>query len=65
MNRNRPRGKVITLLRKSEVSDLLGRDITSSEWYLVQKMVVRDKELWTCLDSILVTAIDQLGKEKQ
>jgi hypothetical protein len=65
MNRNRPRGKVITLLRKSEMSDLLGRDITSSEWYLVQKMVVRDKELWACLDSILATAVNQLGKEKQ
>ena len=62
---NRPRGKVITLLRKSEVSNLLGRDITSSEWYLVQKMVVRDKKLWACLDSILITAVDQLGKEKQ
>jgi hypothetical protein len=62
---NRPRGKVITLLRKSEVSDLLGRDITSSEWYLVQKMVVRDKELWACLDSVLTVAVDQLGKEKQ
>jgi hypothetical protein len=62
---NRPRGKVITLLRKSEVSNLLGRDITSSEWYLVQKMVVRDKELWACLDSVLTVAVDQLGKEKQ
>ena len=62
---NRPRGKVITLLRKSEVSSLLGRDITSSEWYLVQKMVVRDKELWACLDSVLTVAVDQLGKEKQ
>ena len=28
------------------MSDLLGRDINSSEWYLVQKMVGRDKELW-------------------
>lgn len=65
MNRNRPRGKVITLLRKSEMSDLLGRDINSSEWYLVQKMVVRDKELWACLDNILVTAVSQIGKEKQ
>ena len=64
MNRSRPRGKVITLLRKSEMSDLLGRDINSSEWYLVQKMVVRDKELWACLDNILVTAVSQLGKEK-
>jgi len=62
---NRPRGKVITLLRKSEVSNLLGRDITSSEWYLVQKMVVRDKELWACLDSVLTVAVNQLGKEKQ
>jgi hypothetical protein len=62
---NMPRGNVVTLLRKDEVSGLLGRDITSSEWTLVKRMIIRDKELWACLDSILMIVVEQLGKEKQ
>jgi hypothetical protein len=61
---NMPRGNVVTLLRKDEVSGLLGRDITSSEWTLVKRMIIRDKELWACLDSILMIVVEQLGKEK-
>lgn len=62
---NIPRGNVVTLLRKDEMSGLLGRDITSSEWTLVKRVIIRDKELWACLDSILMIVVDQLGKEKQ
>ena len=61
---NMPRGNVVTLLRKDEVSGLLGRDITSSEWTLVKRMIIRDKELWACLDSIPMIVVEQLGKEK-
>jgi len=62
---NIPRGNVVTLLRKDEMSGLLGRDITSSEWTLVKRVIIRDKELWACLDSILMIVVEQLGKEKQ
>jgi len=62
---NMPRGNVVTLLRKDEMSGLLGRDITSSEWTLVKRVIIRDKELWACLDSILMIVVEQLGKEKQ
>jgi len=62
---NMPRGNVVTLLRKDEMSGLLGRDITSSEWTLVKRVIIRDKELWTCLDNMLMIVVDQLGKEKQ
>jgi len=62
---NMPRGNVVTLLRKDEMSGLLGRDITSSEWTLVKRVIIRNKELWACLDSILMIVVEQLGKEKQ
>jgi len=62
---NIPRGNVFTLLRRGEVDTLLGREITLSEWTLVKRVIIRDKELWACLDSILMIVVEQLGKEKQ
>ena len=61
---NIPRGNVFTLLRRNEVDTLLGREITLSEWTLVKRLIMRDKELWACLDSTLVIVKEQLGKEK-
>jgi hypothetical protein len=61
---NIPRGNVFTLLRRNEVDTLLGREITLSEWTLVKRLIMRDKELWACLDSTLVMVKEQLGKEK-
>lgn len=61
---NIPRGDVVNLLRKEEMSGLLGRDITSSEWTKAKRMVMRDKELWTCVDSVLMMVVDEIGKER-
>lgn len=61
---NIPRGDVINLLRKEEMSGLLGRDITSPEWTKVKRMVMRDKELWTCVDSVLMMIVDEVRKER-
>lgn len=61
---NIPRGSVVNLLRKEEMSGLLGRDITSSEWTKAKRMVMRDKELWTCVDSVLMMVVDEIGKER-
>ena len=61
---NIPRGDVINLLRKEEMSGLLGRDITSSEWTKAKRMVMRDKELWTCVDSVLMMIVDEVRKER-
>jgi hypothetical protein len=62
---NIPRGNVFTLLRRGEVDTLLGREITLSEWTLVKRLIMRNKELWACLDSTLVMVSEQLGEEKQ
>ena len=61
---NIPRGDVINLLRKEEMSGLLGRDITSPEWTKAKRMVMRDKELWTCVDSVLMMIVDEIRKER-
>jgi hypothetical protein len=61
---NIPRGDVVNLLRKEEMSGLFGRDITSSEWTKAKRMIMRDKELWTCVDSVLMMIVDEIGKEK-
>jgi hypothetical protein len=61
---NIPRGNVVNLLRKEEMSGLLGRDITSSEWTRTKRIINRDKELWTCVDSVLMMIVDEIGKER-
>jgi hypothetical protein len=61
---NIPRGNVVNLLRKEEMSGLLGRDITSSEWTKAKRIINRDKELWTCVDSVLMMIVDEIGKER-
>ena len=61
---NIPRGDVINPLRKEEMSGLLGREITSPEWTKAKRMVMRDKELWTCVDSVLMMIVDEVGKER-
>jgi len=61
---NIPRGDVVNLLRKEEMSGLLGRDITSSEWTKAKRIINRDKELWTCVDSVLMMIVDEIGKER-
>jgi hypothetical protein len=61
---NIPRGDVVNLLRKEEMSGLLGRDITSPEWTKAKRIVMRDKELWTCVDSVLMMIVDEIGKER-
>lgn len=61
---NIPRGDVVNLLRKEEMSGLLGRDITSPEWTKVKRMIMSDKELWATVDSLLMMLVDYIGKEK-
>jgi hypothetical protein len=61
---NIPRGDVVNLLRKEEMSGLLGRDITSSEWTKTKRMLNRDKDMWTCIDSTLMCILDEIRKEK-
>ena len=61
---NIPRGDVVNLLRKEEMSGLLGRDITSPEWTKAKRMIMRDKELWTCVDSVLMMIVDEIGNKK-
>jgi hypothetical protein len=61
---NIPRGDVVNLLRKNEMSGLLGRDITSPEWTKAKRMIMRDKELWTCVDSVLMMIVDEIGNKK-
>lgn len=61
---NIPRGNVVNLLRKEEMSGLLGRDITSSEWTKTKRMLNRDKDMWACIDSTLMSILDEIRKEK-
>jgi hypothetical protein len=61
---NIPRGDVVNLLRKEEMSGLLGRSITSSEWTKAKRMVMLDKNLWSCVDDTLMAILDELRKEK-
>ena len=61
---NIPRGDVVNLLRKNEMSGLLGRDITSPEWTKAKRMIMLDKELWTCVDSVLMMIVDEIGNKK-
>jgi hypothetical protein len=61
---NIPRGDVVNLLRKEEMSGLLGRDITSSEWTKTKRMLNRDKDMWAYIDSTLMSILDEIRKEK-
>lgn len=61
---NIPRGDVVNLLRKEEMSGILGRDITSSEWTKAKRMLNQDKDMWACIDSTLMLIVDEIRKEK-
>jgi len=61
---NIPRGDVVNLLRKEEMSGLLGRDITSPEWTKAKRIIMRDKNLWSCIDDTLMGILDEIRKEK-
>jgi hypothetical protein len=61
---NIPRGNVVNLLRKEEMSGLLGRDITSSEWTKTKRMLNQDKDMWACIDSTLMLILDEIREEK-
>jgi hypothetical protein len=61
---NIPRGDVVNLLRKEEMSGLLGRDITSSEWTKAKRTIMRDLNLWSCIDDTLMGILDEIRKEK-
>jgi hypothetical protein len=61
---NIPRGDVVNLLRKEEMSGLLGRDITSSEWTKTKRMLNQDKDMWACIDSTLMLILDEIREEK-
>jgi hypothetical protein len=61
---NIPRGDVVNLLRKEEMSGLLGRDITSSEWTKAKRMLNQDTDMWACIDSTLMCIVDEIRKEK-
>jgi hypothetical protein len=61
---NIPRGDVVNLLRKEEMSGLLGRSITSSEWTKAKRMIMRDLNLWARIDDTLMLILDEVRKEK-
>jgi hypothetical protein len=61
---NIPRGDVVNLLRKEEMSGLLGRSITSSEWTKTKRMLNQDKDMWACIDSTLMLILDEIREEK-
>lgn len=61
---NIPRGDVVNLLRKEEMSGLLGRDITSSEWTKAKRIIMRDLNLWSRIDDTLMGILDEIRKEK-
>jgi hypothetical protein len=61
---NIPRGSVVNLLRKEEMSGLLGRDITSSEWTKAKRIIMRDQNLWSCVDDTLMLILNEIREEK-
>ena len=61
---NIPYGDVVHLLRKEELTGLIGRELTKSEWTKAKRILMADREMWACIDSTFMLIVDEIRREK-